>query len=331
MRRREFIAGLGGAAAWPMVARGQQLNRLRRVGVMVSATADEPRTQADLAAFRERLQELGWTVGRNLQIDIHWSIYDVERARAATAELLGRAADVIVTNGTAPLKALQQATRTTPVVFTVVYEPVAQGFVQSLAHPGGNITGFANVEPTVGGKWLELLKEIAPGVTRVGFVFNPEASPYSPTIYRSVEALASRFAVDTALVPVYEPAQIEPVMTRFGREPGGGLIFPPDAFLRNHRRLTVELAARTRLPAIYGYGERLFAAEGGLVSYGANISDQFRQAAGYVDRILRGEKPGNLPVQQPAKFELVINAKTAKTLDLRVSETLLATADEVIQ
>ncbi len=328
MRRREFIAGLG-AAAWPMVARAQQADRVRRIAVMVIGSEDEPQAQSDFVALREGLRNRLWTVGRNLQIDIRWGIYDTERARNATVELLRSAADVIVTNGTASLSAVQQATRTIPVVFTVVYEPVDQGFVQSLAHPGGNITGFTNVEPTIGGKLLELLKGIAPHINKVAFIFNPEASPYSPKIYRSVEATASRVAVDTIQVPIHELAELERVMMMFGREPGRGLIFPADAFLRNHKESIVDLASRYRLPAIYG--TRLFPPVGGLVSYGANINEQFRQAAGYVDRILRGEKPADLPVQEPTKFDFVINLKTAKALGLTIPETLLATADEVIQ
>jgi putative ABC transport system substrate-binding protein len=329
MRRREFIAGLGGAAAWPTVGRTQQFDRMRRIVVLLSGSEEEPLARSDFVAFQEVLRNLGWTAGRNLHIDVRWGVYNNERAQAATTELLRSAADVIVTNGTAPLVAVQKATHTIPVVFTVVYEPVTQGFVQSLARPGGNITGFTNVEPAIGGKWLELLRAVAPRIARVAFIFSPEASPYSPAIYKSVEVTASRFQVDPILVPLRELAEIEPAVRGFGGAPDGGLISPPDAFLRNYRKLTIELAARYRLPAIYG--QRLFPAEGGLLSYGANINDQFRQAAVYVDRLLRGERPTDLPVQQPTKFELVINLKTANALGLTIPETLLATADEVIQ
>jgi putative tryptophan/tyrosine transport system substrate-binding protein len=252
-----------------------------------------------------------------------------ERARAVTAELLTLRPDVIVTSATAALRAAQQATRTIPIVFTVVYEPVAQGFVQSLAHPGGNITGFSNVEPTIGGKWLELLKEIAPGIARVAFIFNPEAGPYSVTIYRSIATAAARLMVDPVIVPIYEIAQIERVIAMLAREPSGGLLAGSDAFPVDHSKLIVELTARYRLPTIYGHPQPM--AEGGLMFYGADIAHQYRLTAGYVDRIFRGESPADLPVQQPTKFDLVVNRRTANALGLTIPETLLATADEIIQ
>jgi putative ABC transport system substrate-binding protein len=237
--------------------------------------------------------------------------------------------DVILTYGTTALRAAQQATRTTPIVFTVLYEPVAQGFVQSLSHPGGNITGFTNVEPNVGGKWVELLTEIAPGVSRLLFIFNPEASPYSVMFYRSIATAATKFGVDAAVVPVQDVAEIEQAIAKLAREPGGGLIAGSDNFTIANRKPIIELAARHRIPAIYGF--RDFMPDGGLMFYGADLENQFRLAVGYVDRIFRGESPADLAVQQPTKFELIINLKTAKALSLDVPLSLQQGADEVIE
>jgi putative ABC transport system substrate-binding protein len=254
---------------------------------------------------------------------------DDERARTETAELLKLSPDVILANSVGAVRAAQQATRTIPIVFTAVSEPVAQGFVAGLAHPGANITGFTNLEPSVGGKWLELLKEIAPRVTRVAFIFNPRSSPVTSLFIRSAEVAAPNFAVETVEAPVKQPAEIEAVMARIGREPGGGLILPPDTFTSSHHKLIVDLASRYKLPAIYALPD--FAVAGGLASYGPDVTDQFRRAAAYVDRILRGEKPGDLPVQQPTKFEFVINLKTAKELGLEVPNSIQLLADEVIE
>jgi ABC-type uncharacterized transport system substrate-binding protein len=330
MRRRDFIKVIGGAmATWPFAARAQQPERVRRIGLLIQLAENDPEGQARVVAFREGLQKLGWKIGDNLQIDYRWGTSNDERARAAAAELLRLAPDVILANSTVALRAVQQATRTVPIVFTTVIEPVAQGFVASLAHPGANITGFSYLEPSVGGKWLDLLKEVAPRVTRVAFLFNPDSGPYNVGVSRFAEAAAQKLAVQYRASPVHEPAQIEPVMTTLAREPGGGLIVAPDAFTVTHSKLIIELAARYGLPAIYA--ERNFAAEGGLVSYGANYVDHFRQAAVYVDRILRGEKPADLPVQQPSKFDLVINLKTAKALSITVSNSLQLLADEIIE
>jgi putative tryptophan/tyrosine transport system substrate-binding protein len=329
MRRRQFIAGLGSAAAWPVVTRAQRADRIRRVGVMFAISESDPLAKSRMAAFQQNLEKLGWMLGRNLAIDYRLGVYSDERARAVTAELLALRPDVIVTSATAALRAAQQATRTIPIVFTVVYEPVAQGFVQSLAHPGGNITGFSNVEPTIGGKWLEFLKEIAPGVARIAFIFNPEASPYSVTIYRSIATAAANLMVDPVIVPIYEVAEIERVIAMLVREPGGGLIAGSDAFTVDHSKLIVELTARYRLPAVYGHREPM--ANGGLMFYGADIENQYWLTAGYVDRILRGESPADLPVQQPTKFDLVINRKTANALGLIVPQSILLRADEVIE
>jgi putative tryptophan/tyrosine transport system substrate-binding protein len=330
VKRRDFITLLGGAAAaWPLAARAQPVVRTQRIGALISVAEGDPEGQARVAAFEQELAKLGWTIGRNLQIDYRWGMGDVERTRVAAAELLKLAPDVILANATTATAVLQQATRTFPIVFVGVSEPVAQGFVQSLTRPGGNITGFTNVEPTLGAKWLELLKEIAPSVTRVAVMFNPQTAPNAALFSRSAELAAQKFTIEAVVAAVHEPGEIQAVMAALGREPGGGLILPPDTFTSTHSKLIVETAGRNGLATISPF--RFFAAEGGLISYGANVLDQFRQAAGYVDRILRGTKTADLPVQQPTKFELVINLKAAKALGLTVPPKLLAVADEVIE
>ena len=301
---------------------------MRRIGALMPESEGDPESQARVAVFHRRLQELGWTVGRNLRIDYRWAMGDLERTRFDAAELLRLAPDVILAVSSPVLATVQKATRTIPVVFVAVSEPVAQGFVQSLAHPGGNITGFTNLEPTFGGKWLELLKEIAPRVTRVAIMFNPNTAPYAVLFSRSVEAAAQKLGVEPAEAAVQQLADVEAVMSMLAREPGGGLIVLPDPFTTAQGKLIGELAARFQLPAIYPF--RFMLVDGGLASYGVNTPDLFRQAASYVDRIFRGEKPADLPVQQPTKFEFVINLKTAKALGLDVPPTLLARADEVI-
>jgi putative ABC transport system substrate-binding protein len=328
MRRRDFITLLGGTAvAWPRVA-GAQINAVRKIGILMLYAENDQEGKIRATAFQQSLEKLGWIAGRNLKIDYRWGTGDAEWARAAATEMLRSAPEVILANGTAALRAVQPATRSIPIVFIGVTEPVAQGFVASLAHPGGNITGLSNLEPTMGPKWLELLKEIAPGVTRAAVMFNPDNSG-GALLARSTGAAAGKFAVQVIEAPVREPAEVEALMTMLGREPGGGLIVPPDPFMTAHRKLIVELAARYRLPAIYFL--RSFNTDGGLISYGVDIIDLFRQAGGYVDRILRGAKPADLPVQQPTKFELVINLNTAKALGLTVPNTLLVAADEVIE
>jgi putative tryptophan/tyrosine transport system substrate-binding protein len=331
MRRREFISLLGsGAATWPLAAQAQQPDRMRRIGVLMAFAENDPEGKVRAAVFERALQELGWTSGRNIRIDYRWvPPGDVEQTRAAAAELLKLAPDVTLAHATQATAELQRATPTVPVVFVVVSEPVAQGFVQSLAHPGGNITGFTNVEPTLGAKWLELLKEIAPRVTRVAVLYNPGTAPYATLYFHSTEVVAQKMAVELIVAPVHEPAEIEAALTMLGREPGGGLILPPDPFTVAHRKLIFDLAARYRVPAISAF--RYLSNEGCLVSYGVDVRDQFRQGAAYVDRILRGKKPADLPVQQPTKFELVINLKTARALGLDVPPMLLARADEVIE
>jgi putative ABC transport system substrate-binding protein len=333
MRRREFITLLGGAAfAWPFAAGAQQPDHARRIAVLMTPAADDAEGQVRLTAFKEGLETLGWAVGRNLQIDYRWGMdrgMDAGGARAVTLELLRRPPDVFLVNSGGALAALQQTTRTVPIVFVVVSEPVERGVVAGLAHPGGNITGFSNLEPTVGSKFLELLKEIAPGVTRFAVMFNPETSPVAKLFFQSTEAAAQRFAVQAVMAPVRDPAEIEVVMSKLGGAPGGGLIVPPGGFTTFHHKPIVELAARFRVPAIYSH--RFFASEGGLLSYGADGTDLFRRAAAYIDRILRGEKPADMPVQQPTKFEFVINLKTAKALGITIPPTLLSRADEVIE
>ena len=329
MKRRDFITLIGGAVAWPLAARAQQGERMRRIGWMDSFHEDDPNAQARVKAFREVMDKLGWTVGRNLVIDNRWNLFDVERARLAGAEILNLAPDVILCGGTPSALAMQQATRTVPVVFAFVTDPVGQGIVSNLARPGGNMTGFSYFEPAVGSKWLELLKEIAPAITRVALMFNPVSSPYSPLYYQTIAMVAPKFAVEPVTAVVHELADIERVMTKFGREPGSGIIVSPDAFLYQNRKLVTELAARHHLPAIYGLPGT--AAEGGLIYYVVDIVDLSRKAAAYIDRILRGEKPADLPVQQPTKFDMSINLATAKALDLTIPPNLLALADEVIE
>jgi putative tryptophan/tyrosine transport system substrate-binding protein len=331
MRRRDLIQGIAGlAAAWPLVARAQQsAGRMRRIGALILNSKDDPRSRSIVAVLQEGLDKLGWTVGDNLQIDYRWSISGPDSARIATGELLALFPDLIVAHSVSAVRAAQQATRTIPVVFTAVSEPVTQGFVASLAHPGANITGFTNLEPSVGSKWLELLKAIAPRVTRVGLMFNPTSSPVTPLFSHAVEAAAPDFGMETTELEVHDPADIEAAMTKLSREPGGGLILPPDTFTSFHYKLIAALAARYNLPAMFAF--RYFVDAGGLISYGPDVVDQFRRAASYIDRILRGEKPADLPVQQPSKFEFVINLKAAKALGLTVPYSLQSLADEVIE
>jgi putative ABC transport system substrate-binding protein len=330
MRRREFITLLGGTAAWPLAVHAQQPNRVRRIGILSGFSEHDPDVVRRLAAFRQRLQELGWTDGRNIHFDYYrWNAADADQIQAKAAELVSSSPDVILAHTSDSVIALRRETRTIPIVFTVVSEPVAQGFVQSLAHPGGNITGFTHLEPTIGGKWLELLREIAPHVVRVAVIFNPEVTPSAVAFSRSAETAARRFAVEAVATPVREPLEIEAAVTALARDAGGGLIFPGDTFTSIRRKWIIELAARHRLPSIYAF--RYFPADGGLASYGLDVVDQYRQAAAYVDRILRGEKPADLAVQQPTKFELVINMTTAKELGLIIPPGVLAIADEVIE
>jgi len=330
MRRREFVKLLASSAtAWPLAARAQQPERMRRLGVLSSLAETDQEAQAWDAAFRKRLIELQWIDGRNMHIDYRWGAGDVDRMRLFAQELVRLNPDVLVGISTPATAALQAATRTIPVVFAWVSDPVGSGFVSSLADPGGNITGFLNIESSVIGKWLALMHEIAPQVSRVGFLFNPQTAPYARYYLDTFRSAASALAITAINAPVLSVDEVEAFMTKFGREAGAGLIIMSDTSMNVYRKTIYSLAARYRVPTIYPY--RFFAAEGGLMSYGVDVPDLLRGAASYVDRILRGEKPNELAVQQPTKFQLVINVKTAKTLGLVIPQTLLATADELIE
>jgi putative ABC transport system substrate-binding protein len=329
MRRREFITLLGGAtAAWPFTTHAQQSDRLRRVGVLMGLAADDAEAQDRIAAFEQGLQQLGWTVGRNLQIDYRRGAGGADPTRRYAAELVALAPDVILASGGTVVGALLQATRTVPIVFTQTPDPVAAGFVASLARPGGNATGFTTSEYGISAKWLELLKEIAPGVTRAAVLRDPTISSGIGQ-FASIQSVAPLFGVELSPLDVRDASEIERDVTAFARGSNGGLIVTSSGLAAVHRELIITLAARYRLPAVYSY--RYFATGGGLLSYGPDPIDQYRRAAGYVDRILRGEKPADLPVQAPTKYELAINLKTAKALGLTVPPTLLARADEVIE
>jgi putative tryptophan/tyrosine transport system substrate-binding protein len=329
MRRREFIALIGGATAWPLAAYAQEPERRRRIGALILYAESDPLARRYQTVFEQGLDKLGWIVGKNLLIDYRWSISGPDEAKAAVAELLNLSPDLILANSLSAVRAAQQATHSVPIVFTAVSEPVIQGFVKSLAHPGENITGFTNLEPTVAGKWLELLKEIAPRITRVALIMNPASGPVTQLFYRAIETAAPGAGMETILIPVHDLADIQAAMSRIGGESDIGFIVPPDTFLGFYYKEIAELATRFRLPAIFAF--RYYTAAGGLLSYGPDMADQFQRAAVYVDRILRGEQPGNLPVQQPVKFEYVINVKAAKALGLTVPNAMLVAADEVIE
>ena len=329
MRRRQFIGLLGGAAAaWPLAARAQQGERMRRIGVLTNLVADDPEAQARVGAFLQGLQELGWAVGRNMRIEYRWGAGDADRTRGYAAELVALAPDVILTSGASALAPLLQATRSVPVVFAQVPDPVGAGFVNSLARPGGNTTGFITYEYGLSGKWLELLTQIAPSVTRAAVIRDPAVSAGTGQ-WGAIQAVAPSVRVLVSPVNVRDAGEIERDVAAFAHGSNSGLIVTASALAIRHRNLIVTLAARHRLPAVYY--QRGFVTGGGLISYGPDFIDQYRRAAGYVDRILKGEKPSDLPVQAPTKYELVINLKTAKALGLDVPATLLARADEVIE
>jgi ABC-type uncharacterized transport system substrate-binding protein len=329
MKRREFITLIGGAAAmWPLAARAQQPERMRRIGVLIPTAADDADGQARMAAFLQGLAQLGWSEGRNVRIDTRWGEGDAERGRRYAAELVALAPDVILAFGGSVLAPLLQATRAVPIVFTIVADPVGAGLVDSLARPGGNITGFTGFEYSLGGKWLELLKQIAPGVTRAAVIRDP-AIIAGIGQWGAIQTAAPAIGVEVSPVNVRDAGEIERALAAFARSSNGGLIVTGSALAGVHRDLIVTLAARHKLPAVYTW--RVFVTSGGLISYGPDFIDQHRQAAGYVDRILKGEKPADLPVQAPTKYELVINLKTAKALGLEVPPTLLARADEVLE
>jgi putative tryptophan/tyrosine transport system substrate-binding protein len=329
IRRREFITLLGGAAAaWPPAARAQQAGNKRRVGVLMNRAADDPEGQARLVAFQQALQQLGWSDGRNMWMDIRWGENDIDRERRYAAELVALAPDVILAGGGVSVAALQHVTRTLPIVFAVVGDPVGIGLVDSLARPGGNVTGFMNFEYSLSGKWLELLKQTAPRVTRAAVLRNP-AIPAGIGQFSVIQAVAPSLGVDVSPIGVHDLGEIERAVAAFGRAADGGLIVTTSALVSVPRDRIIALAARHKLPAVYPY--RYMVTGGGLVSYGPDQVDQFKRAAGYVDRILKGEKAVDLPVQAPTKYELAINLKTAKALGLEIPATLLARADEVIE
>jgi ABC-type uncharacterized transport system substrate-binding protein len=328
-RRREFITLLGGAAAaaWPLAARAQQGERMRRIGVLMGTTESDPVTQARLAAFLDGLQQLGWTDGRNVRIEIRWPAGSADRFRTYATELVGLAPDVILASASASVAALQQASRSAPIVFANVIDPVGAGFVASLAQPGGNATGFTSFEYGISGKWLELLKEIAPHMTRVAVLRDP-ALAAGIGQFAAIQS-ASSSAVELSAIDTRDVGEIERALVLFARKPNGGLIVTASASALIHRHQIIALATRLRLPNVNPF--RYYPSNGGLASYGPDAIDSFRRAASYVDRVLKGEKPADLPVQAPTKYELVINLKTAKTLGLEIPPTLLARADEVIE
>ena len=329
MRRREFISLFGGAvAAWPLAARGQQGERIRRIGVLFNAAPDDPDYQAWIGAFRQALQDLGWIDGRNVRFDIRWGLVDVAGIRKNAAELAALAPDVILAPGTATVGPLLQATRTVPIVFPIIADPVAGGFVESLAHPGGNATGFMLFEYSISGKWLELLKQIAPGVKRVAVLGDPDI-PTGPAQFGVIQAVAPSLRVEVSAFNKRDAGEIERAITAFARVPNGGLIVTAGGPGLTNRDLVVTLAAQHKLPAVYY--DRAFVAAGGLLSYAPDRIDMYRRAAGYVDRILKGEKPADMPVQAPTKYQLVINLKTAKALGLEVPVHLQQLADEMIE
>ena len=328
MQRRQFIALLGGATTWPLAARAQQGERMRRIGVLLPASADDARFQAFVGAFLQELQSLAWSIGRNVRIDTRWATANAATIRRQATELVALTPDVILAHGASTMGPLLQATRTVPIVFPVTADPVGAGFVDSLGRPGGNATGFMAIEYPMGGKWLELLRQIAPGVIRVA-VFRDASIPSGNALFGVIQAMAQALKVEVTPVNMRDADEIERVLAAFARAPGGGLIVTGSAPAYNYSDLIITLAARHKLPAVYY--EHSVVAAGGLMSYGPDFVDQYRQAAGYVDRILKGEKPADLPVQAPKKYELIINLKTAKALGLTVPPSLLASANEMIE
>jgi putative tryptophan/tyrosine transport system substrate-binding protein len=329
MKRREFISLLGGAAAaWPLTARAQQAERMRRIGVLMNLAADDPEGQARIAAFHQGLQEWGWTIGRNVRIDIRWETGDADRIRRYAAELVALAPEVILASASAAMTAVQQTSRTVPIVFVNIVDPVGAGYVASLARPGGNATGFTPFEYGLSGKWLELLKQIAPGVTRAA-VLRDSTVGSGIGQYAIIQAVAPSLGVELRPIEVRDTSEIERAIVAFARVPNGGLIIVGTPSAPVQRDLIIALAARHRLPAVYPFA--YFTRNGGLISYGPDTVDPYRHAAGYVDHILKGEKPGDLPVQAPTKYNLVINLSTAKALGLEIPSSVLARADEVIE
>jgi putative ABC transport system substrate-binding protein len=329
VKRRTFIAGLGSAAAWPVVARAQQGDRMRRIGMLMAGGENDPEGKTYVSAFTQALANLGWTDDRNVRTDLRWTGGDINRIRALTRELVGLQPDIIVTGGTPTTVALQRETRTIPIVFAGMGDPVANGIIARLDSPGGNITGFATNEASLGGKWLELLSEIAPGLRRVAIIINPDIVTATAAFVPSLEAAARSLKLEVITAPVRNDAEIEAAITTLRREPGGGIVVMPSVFISMNRAPIILAAARNNVPAVYGFS--FYARDGGLLSYGPDPVDIYRRVATYVDRILRGAKPGNLPVQFPTKFEMAVNLKTAKALGLTVPQSILLRADEVIE
>jgi putative ABC transport system substrate-binding protein len=329
MNRREIIATLGAAAVSPLSALAQSGGQMRSVGVLMSFLPDDLAGVADVAAFRQGLADFGWVEGRNIHIELRWAGGDVERAQVLAKELVGLKPDVLLARSTPTTDALKRETSVIPIVFVNVAEPIESGFVQTLARPGGHITGFTNFEASIGGKWLQLLKEADPRIVRIAIIYNPQTAPFAPLFLRSVQSAALTLAVQIVDMPVQDDADIETAVAMFTREPGGGLIAIPDSFTAGHRDVIIALAARHRLPALYSTPS--FTPSGGLMAYAVDSRDTMQRAAGYIDRILRGAKPADLPVQAPVKFELSINLKTAKALGLDLAPMFLARADEVIE
>lgn len=331
MRRRDFFSlSAGLAAGWPLAARAQQDNPVRRLGVLMPFSADDPEIKAELAAFTLQLQRLGWVEGRNLHVDYRWSAGDSRKLQADAKDLVLSQPDVLFTRSTPATAALFKATHTIPIVFAVVSDPVGEGFVASVARPGGNVTGFTNAEETLTGKWLSLLKQVAPALARLGFIFDPKVAPRGGAFYTGlIKTAATSYGVTPVAMPVHDAGDIERSIDDFAHAPDGGLVVLPDATTNNHRAQIIALAARDRLPAIYAF-ENL-AKEGGLMSYGVDVTHLFQNAASYIDRILKGAKPSDLPVQLPEKFELVINLKTAKSLGITVPQDLIVAADTLIE
>jgi putative tryptophan/tyrosine transport system substrate-binding protein len=328
VRRRTFIAGVGGAAAWTVAARAQPAERMRRIGVLTVINEDDPEGQAQMRLFTRALQDLGWTEGRNLQMDVRWAV-EVDRINSFAKELVGLQPDVIVSNTTVSTAAFQRETRTIPIVFLTVSDPVGSGFVESIARPGGNITGFLFIELGMTGKWLQLLVEIAPHVKRAAIMFNPDSGGLGPYYLPAFNAAAQSLNVEPIAAPVRSDADIEAAMTSLAREPGSGFVVTPSGFTQVHRATIISAAARNNLPAVYGIS--VTPRDDRLLSYGVVIRDSYRRSAAYVDRILRGAKPADLPVQLPVKFEMTVNLKTAKALGLTVPQSILLRADEVIE
>jgi putative ABC transport system substrate-binding protein len=331
MRRRDFISLLGGAAAWPVAARTQQGDRVRRIGVLMGPAENDPVAKTNFSAFTQALAGLGWTDGRNVRIDLRLGAggADINRMRALAQELVSLQPDIILTGGDRVTAAIQRETRTIPIVFVGVTDPVAQGIVARFDRPGGNITGFVDLEATLGGKWLELLSEIAPGLKRTAIMFDPDTTPDAPVLIPSLETAARSLKVTPIIAPVHSDGEVEAAVTAVGREPGGGLVVMPSGFALTHRALIISAAARNNVPAVWSNSSQV--RDGGLLSYGPARVDLFRRAATYVDRILRGEKPAELPVQLPTKFEMAVNLKTAKAIGLTVPLSIMVRADEVIE